>query len=149
VRCPACASNSRVLDTNTLKDAVIRRRTCLSCSTVFGTVEERSEDILGGKAHCKVLGVSPKGGGGPVNHVIYFLENPYNRTIKIGFSTRVWNRIRALSSSSGVQFVILGWITHATVELEKELHERFRDDRKIGEWFSGDIRGDIDALLGM
>lgn len=61
--------------------------------------------------------------------------------VKIGWSTKVIDRLSAIQSASAQALLVYAMIP-APEALERELHERFKSYRSHGEWF--DIRG---ALL--
>lgn len=76
----------------------------------------------------------------------YFVYNPKTKLIKIGKSGTPMERIRTLEAQSGVNFSILAILN---ADIERELHVRFKQYRKKGEWFEdadGSIRKFIDEL---
>jgi hypothetical protein len=55
---------------------------------------------------------------------------------KIGVSGDVWERLKALQAMSPIELKLLGYKTvKRAVKLERELHARFKDRRRHGEWF--------------
>jgi len=83
-----------------------------------------------------------------IGDVVYFIEAPSARLIKIGTSRYVDGRIRTLRSGSPVALRLLGCVA-GNVDAERELHGRFAKLRKHGEWFraTDDLRRFIaDAL---
>jgi hypothetical protein len=68
----------------------------------------------------------------PVRGFVYFIG--CGEYIKIGFSSRPLDRLRALQTSHPDELEILGTI-RGTRQLESKLHKRFADDRERGEWF--------------
>ena len=63
---------------------------------------------------------------------VYFLQGKVTKLIKIGLSSNPRKRIKSLQLSEEVEF--LG-VIKGDKRLEDELHYRFADYRKIGEWF--------------
>jgi hypothetical protein len=67
---------------------------------------------------------------------VYFLQGE-NGYIKIGKSDHIWRRYRSIERHSPVRVSLVGYIlTNDSDALEKELHERFKDNRMRYEWFS-------------
>lgn len=62
----------------------------------------------------------------------YFIYNPATKLIKIGVSNNILKRVRALSTSSGIQLELLFYIE---ANLEEHLHILYNNHRMIGEWF--------------
>jgi DNA-binding XRE family transcriptional regulator len=65
--------------------------------------------------------------------MIYFLKDE-NNYVKIGFSTNVIQRIYDLRVSSPYKSEVL-LIISGDYALEQELHKKFKDSFKSGEWF--------------
>lgn len=63
---------------------------------------------------------------------VYFLSS--HGLVKIGFSTRLEQRIQALRASSPVVLELVAAIP-GTRQLETSLHQQFKKLRKHGEWF--------------
>lgn len=64
----------------------------------------------------------------------YFIQAVGGGPIKIGFTSRTPNeRLAALQTGSPVELRIVG-LLHGN--REREMHERFKDDRLHGEWFN-------------
>jgi hypothetical protein len=59
--------------------------------------------------------------------------------IKIGFSTNLSVRFSSMKTDSPVKLSLLAQIP-GTLELEKEIHEEFAEDRAHGEWFKPSSR---------
>ena len=68
----------------------------------------------------------------PVRGFVYFIS--CGDHIKIGFSTRPLDRLRALQTSHPDALEIVGTM-RGTRALETKLHKRFADTRERGEWF--------------
>lgn len=69
------------------------------------------------------------------NERVYFLLSKKCRTLKIGYSSRLSNRIKALQASSPEDLTLLKSIP-GSKQLEAELHKKFCASRLHGEWFS-------------
>lgn len=69
-----------------------------------------------------------------VGDVVYFISLDSRSRVKIGFSSNLKHRLRALRTASSVEPTV-----HLTIPgtrtLENELRERFRADRIVREWF--------------
>jgi hypothetical protein len=79
--------------------------------------------------------------------VVYFLEA--GDFIKIGFTTSLENRIKALETSSPHEFVVLATMP-GTIEDETEIHHRFWSSRQRREWFrkTPELLAFIDQIAG-
>lgn len=66
--------------------------------------------------------------------MIYLIANEETQTCKIGFTDDLKSRFSSLQSSNSSKLHIYGYI-QGDRNLEKELHESFKDLRKQGEWF--------------
>ncbi|MGV6860992.1 MAG: GIY-YIG nuclease family protein [Putridiphycobacter sp.] len=65
---------------------------------------------------------------------VYFMKNPRNNLIKIGVSIHPNIRKKQLESKNN-KLEILRIIDSGGFELERELHEKFKQYRMQGEWF--------------
>lgn len=66
---------------------------------------------------------------------IYFIAPIANQSgVKIGFSKNPGARLADLTSEVGIKLNLIGSIP-GTKETEKEIHEKFKDQRLHGEWF--------------
>jgi hypothetical protein len=76
---------------------------------------------------------------------VYFLEAVGLGLVKIGFSRNVPKRKYSVQSSCPVPVRVIG-LMKGTEATEKDLHKRFREDQRQGEWFllSPKIREYID-----
>lgn len=63
---------------------------------------------------------------------VYFVRG--GDLVKIGYSAHVSQRVDALRIGSPVPLT-LWYLRNGDRELERELHDRFADDRSHGEWF--------------
>lgn len=79
--------------------------------------------------------------------LVYFIESPAAKAIKIGITTNLPQRIAALQSASGVALVVLATVPGARTD-EARLHRRFSAQRMSGEWFTndGDLRAFVDRI---
>ena len=79
--------------------------------------------------------------------VVYFVLSGDNR-IKIGTSANVEKRLEALQTSSATRLSLLLTVPGG-VDMETELHRRFRTIRESGEWFKGtpELRSFIEGAL--
>ncbi|MGW6976462.1 GIY-YIG nuclease family protein [Streptomyces sp. NPDC054952] len=76
--------------------------------------------------------------GLPVGSVVYLIGNVDSNLAKIGVTSQLAVRLRALRASSPVRLEVL-WSTAGDWALERALHQRFTDRRTHGEWF--DFKG--------
>lgn len=65
---------------------------------------------------------------------IYFISAPECARIKIGYSSSVATRFRALQSASPVELTLLA-AADATANIEKAVHHKFIAYRAKDEWF--------------
>lgn len=79
--------------------------------------------------------------------VVYFVLSGDNR-IKIGTSANVEKRLEALQTSSATRLSLLLTVPGG-VDMETELHRRFKHIRESGEWFKGtpELRSFIEGAL--
>ena len=67
---------------------------------------------------------------------VYFIQAVRLELIKIGVAERAESRLRGLAMASPDSLEVLGYqICHRYGALETELHERFKEYRRHGEWF--------------
>lgn len=69
----------------------------------------------------------------------YIIRNPVTNDIKIGMSINPGERIKGLGHASGVELEVLAVISE---DIERKLHEKFKEYRSHGEWFK-DLDGKI------
>lgn len=69
------------------------------------------------------------------NEHVYFLLSKKSKTLKIGYSSHLSNRIKSLQSSSPDSLTLPKAIP-GSKQLEAELHKKFAANRLHGEWFS-------------
>lgn len=68
--------------------------------------------------------------------MIYFISNKTNNVVKIGYTRcDVDKRLYNLQCANSEPLTLITTID-GDIILEKELHERFKAYRKIGEWFT-------------
>jgi hypothetical protein len=66
---------------------------------------------------------------------VYFAQSEWHRTIKIGFSTCVPNRLSMLTYQKHTPVTLLGWVAGGP-KVEREMHAKF-DEFALGhEWFN-------------
>lgn len=82
------------------------------------------------------VGAGPVKGRGRDDNVIrgrvYFVQRPGNKRIKIGFTTNMVSRLNGLATDEKLEVLLT---IPGTLELEKAMHERFKEYRVKGEWF--------------
>ena len=85
---------------------------------------------------------NPQGG-----EFVYFVSSEDGR-IKIGTSANVEKRLEALQTSSATRLSLLLTVPGG-VDMETELHRRFKHIRESGEWFKGtpELRSFIEGAL--
>lgn len=78
---------------------------------------------------------------------VYFIKSKQTNLIKIGYATNVFERIKQLSSGNTDRLILLKEIKGGRKK-EAELHKKFSNHRKGGEWFYPDqeILDFIDAI---
>lgn len=65
---------------------------------------------------------------------VYFVTNPQNETVKIGFSKNLHRRMEVLQTGNDVK--LLHYASFAMVpHAERVIHKLFADQRLINEWF--------------
>ncbi len=69
---------------------------------------------------------------------VYLLQNPITDFIKVGVSSNVMKRKKALETGSGVQLetVYLTATISNAYKIEKEVHRKFKKNRVNGEWYN-------------
>lgn len=70
------------------------------------------------------------------NGFVYFIENPANRHIKIGWAKKPVGRLKSFQTASSVKIRLLGKIPGSR-DLERKLHADFQSYHVKGEWFFG------------
>ena len=78
--------------------------------------------------------------------MIYFIKNKADAVIKIGYSKNAKKRLANLQTANPHELVLLGTI-QGGLEHEAALHERFARSMLQGEWFRGDILGEVMAII--
>jgi hypothetical protein len=101
---------------------------------MFGLRAEVREEVVNGKGDTiRVIYVETP----PRPHkpgAVYFVQASHAKAIKIGFSTRVEDRIKGLRTGTHARLKPLGHVP-GNREDERALHTRFAKDRIRGEWF--------------
>lgn len=82
---------------------------------------------------------------------VYIVAMHHAGPIKIGSSKNPKKRIAELETSSGRHFLLCFVSEQATdyVEAEKSLHDKFKRDRMVGEWFDTSFWLAFEALNEM
>lgn len=114
--------------------------------TVTANTENRwSRPIVTPRAAMTQARKAQKTGG-----AIYFVQAEATSDVKIGFSTNIQKRIKALVTGSSSGLVLLGAMP-GTVFDEKALHKRFSQHRLQGEWFRNhpEVMGYINEIVAV
>lgn len=67
--------------------------------------------------------------------LVYFLYDKKNNRMKIGMTTKLNDRIKAIEQSTGLELTLLG-LALGPKKLEKGFHWFFEEDRISYEWFA-------------
>lgn len=67
--------------------------------------------------------------------ITYIVKNELTHAVKIGKTTNLSQRLSSLSSACGSDLTLIAAVPD---DIEKELHNRFSEQRGIGEWFRDD-----------
>jgi len=84
------------------------------------------------------------------NPKVYFIQSINGGLIKIGYSSHINRRLREIQRTSPVKLRVLATIS-GRADIETEIHHKFRDERKHGEWFNPSqelLQYIINILLG-
>ncbi len=76
-----------------------------------------------------------EGKSGDAPRFIYFIQPVGGGPIKIGTTTNLLRRFNTIQSNSPVPLKLVHYMDGGRVE-ESMLHEKFKDERLWGEWFS-------------
>jgi hypothetical protein len=86
------------------------------------------------------------------NGYVYFIKPKNVVDIKIGFSKNINSRISTYRTNYSCPIILVGYIFCSDYKLlEKDIHEKLKDYRVSGEWFSSninDIKNIIDEYKG-
>jgi hypothetical protein len=66
--------------------------------------------------------------------VVYFITPIHSRRVKIGVTTNVEKRLKALQTGHHAKLAVLLIIPGDSIA-ERSLHNRFKKDHELGEWF--------------
>ena len=69
--------------------------------------------------------------------LVYLVRSSLTGLFKIGITENLKRRVRSLENSQGGSIEIISAVP-GDRELERSLHDRFEQHRKIGEWFNAD-----------
>jgi len=67
--------------------------------------------------------------------MIYLIQNNLEDTFKIGYTNNVKTRLNSLQTGNSTELILLK-VIEGTMEEEKKLHDKFKDFKILGEWFS-------------
>jgi hypothetical protein len=67
------------------------------------------------------------------SYLTYIIYNPNNELYKIGMSKNVYNRLSQLKNEVAPNIEL---IAYCEKDYESEIHFKYRDKRKFGEWFN-------------
>jgi hypothetical protein len=73
--------------------------------------------------------------GATTRRMIYFVQHPADRYVKIGQTSDLHARLPRLCKEYGAELVVLGVMEGGRQE-EKALHEEFAKLRRFGEWYT-------------
>jgi hypothetical protein len=78
--------------------------------------------------------------------MIYFIEEPQSRCVKIGYSIDPLSRLATIQTGFPVELKLLG-VLRGSRNAEQRLHQKFSEHRLNGEWFRGEpIRAYLSAV---
>lgn len=79
---------------------------------------------------------------------VYFIYNPSTTHYKVGKTISLEQRIKQLQTGNEVRLVIKKFIDDQNPEIEKYLHEYFKDKKILNEWF--DITSaDVERVINL
>jgi len=81
----------------------------------------------------------------PTEGHVYFVLAPEARAVKIGASRQPLDRLDQLRTANPELLHLVGLLPDAGFQLEAEIHQRFSDARRHGEWF--DLTSPVVALI--
>jgi hypothetical protein len=67
--------------------------------------------------------------------IVYFVQGANGGPIKIGTTTHLAGRLANLQALNAQKLCVLATVPCGGHKLERELHDKFKDDRLHGEWF--------------
>lgn len=73
-----------------------------------------------------------------LDNELYFILEAQSNSIKIGVSKDVEKRLSQLQTSNAFPLLLIGRMQNR-IDLEKNLHEKFKKYRLKGEWFSTNV----------
>lgn len=83
-------------------------------------------------------------------NILYLIQNKKHRIIKIGVTNNIKKRLKLIQNISGMKLNLLKfYITQYSFNIEKLLHNKFKNKRTYGEWFylnKNDIE-EIDTIV--
>lgn len=98
------------------------------------------------KSVCDICSIS-EGFTEPGNEFVYLIESEATKLWKIGTTKSLKQRVRQIELMQGSTINLLRYV-RGGIKLERQLHGKFSEFRKIGEWFSAheDIMEMFDTL---
>lgn len=79
---------------------------------------------------------------------VYFIYNESTKNYKIGKTKSLGDRIKQLQTGNDTKLVISRFINDENPEIEKYLHEYFKERRILNEWFNVNIE-EIDYIISI
>ncbi len=74
---------------------------------------------------------------------VYFIQAVAGGNVKIGIAKNISARIKQLQTASPTPLKIIKVYKNVSPSFERELHERYKQYRLCGEWFTDEILNDI------
>jgi len=80
---------------------------------------------------------------------IYFLLDENTNKIKIGQSTKLYNRLKTLQTGNCSKLILLGTIINCHKSMEKAFHLHFKQQHETLEWFKneGKLKRFLDIMF--
>ncbi len=66
---------------------------------------------------------------------IYFILNKDINKIKIGYSSKLYNRIKTLQTGNSSELIFIGMIMNCDKTMERAFHLHFKQQHEKLEWF--------------
>jgi hypothetical protein len=79
---------------------------------------------------------------------VYFIYNSLTHNFKIGKTKSIETRLKQLQTGNEIKLEVTRNIDNNNPEIEKYLHEYFKDRRLNGEWFNVSIE-EIDYVINL
>ncbi len=78
--------------------------------------------------------------------MIYFIQNTKCGAIKIGYTNNAKKRLVGLQTATPDPLVLLGTV-YGGIDVEADFHRRFANYALTGEWFKGEILGEVQQII--